>query len=160
MEFDKTKVYTALNADEVKEGSKGYFFDELDSLKHAVEHDYELHTVYRIRETDYMGRFEDVEKHEGRALFYLVEEPKEKTFRPYKDTAEMSQDFLKKCGISLDAMSSLFMPNIWLKRKESNEKVLITDMDSYVVYLDVGYSMMTLLDEYTYLDGSPCGMEE
>lgn len=37
MEFDKSKVYTVLNADEVKIGSKGYFADRLLSLKQIVE---------------------------------------------------------------------------------------------------------------------------
>ena len=39
MKFDKSKVYTLLNADEVKEGSKGYFADNLEYLKDIVEHE-------------------------------------------------------------------------------------------------------------------------
>ena len=37
MKFDKTKVYTALNADELKIGSKCIFADTLGSLKSKVE---------------------------------------------------------------------------------------------------------------------------
>lgn len=37
MEFAKAKIFTALNADEVKVGSKGYFADNLRSLRGAAE---------------------------------------------------------------------------------------------------------------------------
>lgn len=37
MEFDKAKVFTVLNADEVKIGSSGYFADNLRSLRVAAE---------------------------------------------------------------------------------------------------------------------------
>lgn len=36
MEFDKSKVYTALNADELKVGSKIIFADDLSSLQSRV----------------------------------------------------------------------------------------------------------------------------
>lgn len=36
MEFDKLKVYTALNASEVKVGSKGYGSDTIEDLKNKV----------------------------------------------------------------------------------------------------------------------------
>lgn len=32
MEFDKAKVFTALNADEIKQGSKGYFANSIRIL--------------------------------------------------------------------------------------------------------------------------------
>ncbi len=44
MQFDKSRVYTKLNADEVKEGSEGYFADTLNDLKDIVE--YEFSTYY------------------------------------------------------------------------------------------------------------------
>lgn len=37
MEFDKAKVFTALNADEVKVGSKGYFADSIRVLKETIK---------------------------------------------------------------------------------------------------------------------------
>lgn len=37
MEFAKAKIFTALNADEVKVGSNGYFADNLRSLRGAAE---------------------------------------------------------------------------------------------------------------------------
>lgn len=40
MEFDKAKVFTALNADEVMVGNSGYFADNLRSLRVAAEAKY------------------------------------------------------------------------------------------------------------------------
>ena len=37
MEFDESKIFTMVNADKVKLGSKGYFADSLKELKIAVE---------------------------------------------------------------------------------------------------------------------------
>lgn len=45
MEFDKSRVFTALNADEIKVGSKGYFADNLRSLRGAAEGSAAWHTV-------------------------------------------------------------------------------------------------------------------
>lgn len=39
MEFDESKIYTALNADKIKIGSKGYYADSLGDLKHRVNSD-------------------------------------------------------------------------------------------------------------------------
>lgn len=39
MEFDKSKVFTALNASEVKVGSKGYGSDTIEDLKNLVTPD-------------------------------------------------------------------------------------------------------------------------
>lgn len=36
MEFDKSKIYTVVNADEVKLGNIGYFADNIYSLQQAA----------------------------------------------------------------------------------------------------------------------------
>lgn len=78
MEFDKNKVYTALNADEVKVGSIGFFADTLQELEDRVKNETPLLIVQSINNKDYTCRF-----HSGDGngiwgiweLFYLVEEP-------------------------------------------------------------------------------------
>lgn len=81
MEFDKSRVYTALNADELKIGSKVIFADDLATLKnHVSEGDNDdIETLVDIR-PDWNGcRFEG----EGStwALAYLVSEPEEKELK-------------------------------------------------------------------------------
>lgn len=79
MKFDKSKVYTALNADEVKVGSKGYFADTIKGLEELVNSenkDY-YNTLVEIAPTSEVYRFKrGVDFITEYALFYLVEEPK------------------------------------------------------------------------------------
>ena len=82
MKFDKSKVFTALNADEVKCGSKGYFANTLAGLRLNVLNEQanlcELTDVYN---ESVIYRFEtnDGDNVAVYNLFYLVEEPEEKT---------------------------------------------------------------------------------
>ena len=79
MEFDKSKVYTALNADELKEGSKTIGADTLNELKFKVEHGIELDILVGIGPEDEQFRFHYNDNITGEpvmwSLAYLVEEP-------------------------------------------------------------------------------------
>ena len=81
MEFDKNKVYTAANADEVKVGSKGFFADSLAGLRLDVFSEYttlrELTDVYN-EHVDHRFETNDGGNIDVYNLFYLVEEPQEK----------------------------------------------------------------------------------
>lgn len=74
MKFDKSRVYTALNADELKPGSKVILTDSIGSLKNSVRNDLYVTTLERILDESYMYRFLDSD-HTEFALAYLVEEP-------------------------------------------------------------------------------------
>ena len=109
MKFDKSKVYTAVNADEVKIGSEGYFAGALADLKANVGAESDGYrgryfgTVKFIDSESEDCRFIRKEDDEGRwGLFYLVEEPEEKEFRPYKDWDEMIADFKRRYSSHLD----------------------------------------------------------
>lgn len=77
MEFDKSRVYTTLNAYELKIGSKCIFADDLGSLKDFVYEGSEKHTytLVKIESSYYEKRF--CNGYGDFALAYLVEEPKE-----------------------------------------------------------------------------------
>lgn len=77
MELDESRIYTAVNANEVKSGCVGYFADTLSCLRKAVEQ--EDREAYG--EIKYIGVDSDLCRFyiKGRRcynLFYLVEEPK------------------------------------------------------------------------------------
>lgn len=84
----------------------------------------------------------------------------EHTYRPYKDTEEMIEDFRKKVGMG---KHELFLPSVWVKRKDDSDFAkLITEFGYSCVWLSinrVGISMSKLFQDYTYLDGSPCGIK-
>ena len=81
MEFDKSKVYTALNADELKVGSKVILADSLECIKHYVKRNQsiDIDTLVEVREERFIARFFN-----GSATYnlaYLVSEPEEKKLK-------------------------------------------------------------------------------
>lgn len=163
MKFDKERCFSALTADAVKIGSKGYFADTPAGLRlrvcSEIAEDYGEITEIAEDDSLYRFRMNDIV---DRAFFYLVEEPKEKKYRPYKDTEEMIDDFFSREFSSREL--------IWIKAKNSKLKLkkAIFQFAENAVYVasELGYmgiltlSMQQLLEEYTYLDGTPCGVEE
>jgi len=77
MKFDKSKVYTALNADELKVGSKVYLADNLADLRNQVEADRETTILSSISPDNHQCRFCFCEGVTGYALAYLVDEPED-----------------------------------------------------------------------------------
>ena len=174
MKFDKSRLYTAANADEVKVGSKGFVADNLYGLKTKVEAGEDTYSIVEIAcindETKNTRFCIENDGPESFHLFYLVEEPKEKKFRPYKNTDEMVEDFKKRYN-SYGGWSGkdnlMYYPLIWIRPKTGKNMYLITrfainnnevtftcDSSCYSLNLN------RLFDEYTYLDDSLCGVEE
>ena len=172
MEFDKNKVYTAANADEVKVGSKGFVADSLYELRTKVkagEDRYSIVEIVCINDETKNTRFcIENDGPESFHLFYLVEEPKEKKFRPYKNTDEMVEDFKKRYnsyGGWSGKNNPMYSPLIWIKKGTVKNSYLITRFSekkvTFILECSI-YSMplYALFEDYTYLDGSPCGIEE
>lgn len=143
MEFDKSRVFTALNAEEVKVGSKGYGADSIEDLKDKVITGGELSELGEVRGEGSILRFIDTLSR-SYALFYLVKEPKEKPYRPYKDTDEIPDGAMLNVVISHDST-----------------RLLITAVEDKRVYLGPqGWvDMFDLYKYYLWSDGTPCGKE-
>lgn len=84
--------------------------------------------------------------------------PEKKKYRPYKSSVEMIDDYLERFNASCPSYAE---PLIWVKRKDGVERVLIIKFGEVLVALenDTYWDMKDLLEQYAYLDGSPCGME-
>lgn len=171
MKFDVNKVFVSLSADDVKIGSKGYYADSLLNLKTRVEHEDKLAygEVTRIHDKDCLYRFR-IDNIIDKVFFYLVEGPEEKKFRPYKDTDEMIEDFKRRYS-SYGGWSGednpMYNPMIWVKAKgaEKNKYLITRFHENTNVTMNFGRDVYTaslpiLLDDYTYLDGTPCGIIE
>lgn len=160
MKFDKAKVFTAVNADELKKGDKVVLAPTMHQLKIFVEKDF-VSTLEGIASKDEVYRFQAMYKGDliTSAFAYLVEQVKEKKWRPYKDISEMISDFCNRfVKRTLDASE---FPMIWIMDKSVGIKSLITDFLKYTINIsNVGITLSKLFDCYTYLDGSPCGVEE
>ena len=163
MKFDKSKVYTALNADEVKVGSKGYYADCLKDLEERVNSDNKTYydTLVGIDPTSEVYRFKTGAAFSSvYALFYLVEEPEKKKLRPYRDTDEMVDHFCRHFNL---IPQDHRLPTLWIKNDYN--KYLITRVNENTVTLCVEndvytFSLSVLAEDYTWLDGSPCGIKE
>jgi len=83
--------------------------------------------------------------------------PEEK-YRPYKDAAELKTDFFKDCP----EMSKRYRPAIWIVMSNGSEFEVsgFSDDGDFVLIDDDYYSMKDLLENFKYLDGSPCGIKE
>lgn len=89
------------------------------------------------------------------------EEPK-KIWRPFKDIAELKQTWLAKNGAK--SKGDLYEPFIWVRDKERPDITrLITDFNAgskSVALAGHWHILEVLFDEYEFLDGTPCGVEE
>ena len=90
MEFDKSRVYTAVNADELQIGSKVILGNTLSELKEAVEVEKEeaIQNLAIIHGEDIMLRFTGDKYHSGYTLAYLIEPPAEKKYKPFGSVEE------------------------------------------------------------------------
>ena len=144
MEFDKSRVYTAANADELPIGSKCVFADTIQGLK---ERKY-IDTLTGIADESRACRF--VSEHGSDweyALAYLIEPPAEPKYMPF-ESVEKAMETIKKHGG-------------WVKDKKNNVRLLVVGFDEDDVFvLGNGYccSYINLFLDYVFADdGSPCG---
>lgn len=141
MKFDKTRVYSICNADEVKVGSKGFFADNISDLKKKVNEGHELLTLVKIYGEKSATRF-SISPISSYILFYLVEEPKKEKYRPYHNIAEIPGGALFK--IVLHSDGTIFT---------------ITAAEDKRVYLGPqGWvDLFDLYKYFTWSNGIPCG---
>ena len=150
MKFDKSRVYTAVNADELKVGSKCLFADTVKSLKEIVQYDDPgdyVETFYGL----YDG-LDDV-RFWGESYCYtyayLIDPPAEPKYKPF-ESVEKAMNAIKKHGG-------------WVKDVEAHRSLLVHayENNDSVNKLMVGFSWISLQDLYEIFvfddDGSPCG---
>ena len=150
MKFDKNRVFTALNADELKVGSKVYVADDMARLYYQVDKEKEddIETIAKILDYHNANRFAESKYGNVYSLAYLIEEPKEDKYRPYKDGDE----------------AFMYLHNKWLINKGGGAKRIITDffIDS-VYFCDDKISFTTLFNNFEIYSltgkNEPCGVK-
>ena len=77
MEFDKSRVFSAVNADALKVGSRVILGDSLSELREAVEAEKEaaIQNLMIIHGENMSFRFTGDKYHSGHSLAYLIEPP-------------------------------------------------------------------------------------
>lgn len=97
--------------------------------------------------------------------YRIKPESEEKKYRSFKDCRELAEFW--RVNYSEHNAPKGTMPLIWVKSKEHGTGSLITAFDndtekfaSCIFIQDVWVDMSELFEEYTFLDGSPCGVLE
>ena len=146
MKFDKAKVYTALNADELQIGSICFLADTIAQLREYVEseNDEYKHKIDHIFSERVAYRFCD----KGALHFlyaYLIEPPRKPNYRPFKNVAE--------------AMTAIKEHGGWVQNCSSgNQYIVLAKFYDSLLFWRERVSMEAFLQEYVFADdGSPCG---
>lgn len=152
MKFDKSRVYTAVNADELAIGSKCILGDTIQDLRQKIQggfcaddcaEDY-FRYLSEIYDDDRVERF--VANDCAYIYAYLIEPPTEKKYKPFESVEE--------------AMKAIKAHGGWVKNMTHNSSYAVVayyaetvETSQYIINLE------TLLDNYVFADdGSPCGM--
>ena len=128
MEFDKSKVYTALNADELEVGSKVIIADSLQALKDkfskfAFDENYAIRIGSILPETE-MHRFK-TSLGNAYSLAYLISPPKKPEYKPFSDTETAFKTITAHGGwIKMKGGSYLTIAGIDMESEE-NDHILV-----------------------------------
>lgn len=155
MEFDKSKVYTALNADEVPIGSNGFVANSINELKDKVSRSdsFIVASITDVLDDTFAGRFMIDSSTRSFPFFYLLKKPAEKKYCPYLDTNEMIFDFKKRFS-----QPDNTIPLIWVENAAGDKKLITSfNGDSVLIPEQSPISMDMLFVLYKYTNNSPCG---
>ena len=118
MEFDKSRVYTAVNADELKIGSQVCVSDNMYYLKECVEKNFDPCILTRVLSEKEPKRF-CISNNEKWQLAYLIESPAEPNYKPFSDI-EKTFEIIKKHGG-------------WVKKKANGDLHLVSHIGKIAV---------------------------
>lgn len=152
MIFDKSRVYTALNADELQIGSKVILSNTLSELKEAVEVEKEetIQNLAIIHKKDIMLRFTGDKYHSGYTLAYLIEPPKKPEYRPFA-SIKVAMKAIKAHGGRVIETNNMMSAFLVTEDDEDREKSRVF-IDGY------WYSLQELCRLFVFADDdTPCG---
>ena len=148
MKFDQSRVYTALNADELPIGSKCVFADTIQVLKKLVETSVGLERLKLRNVQDDTNTCRFIDKTGTIFAFaYLIEPPAEPKYKPF-ESIEKAMEAIRKHGG-------------WIKSKTTQGYFLIGALKSKkftIIGHEYWEPFSFLLEHYVFADdGSPCG---
>lgn len=156
MEFDKSRVYTALNADELEVGSMVIVADSVQGLKDRVnksasDEDY-ISRIGSILPETAIHRFKTLWGGEY-PLAYLISPPKEPEYKPFSDT-EAAFKTITAHGGWVRYNLYHYAPITGIRRDTDND-------GNHEVALQISgswYSAETVVNDFLFTDdGTPVG---
>ena len=152
MTFDKSRVFSAVNADELKIGSRVILGDSLSELKEAVETEKRgtIQNLAIIHGEDMPFRFIGDKYHSVHLLAYLVELPKEPEYRPF-ESVKKAMKAIKAHGRWVIKTNNIMSAFLVTEDDEDREESRIF-IDGY------WYSLQELCRLFVFADDdTPCG---
>ena len=152
MEFNKSRVYTALNADELKIGSRVILGDSLSELREAVEAEKEaaIQNLMIIHGENMSFRFTGDKYHSGHSLAYLIEPPSEEKYQMFTSAKKAWQTIKDHGGwVNMGGDRYLITAISAIIGVRETEEVCIAGKWQSTEYL---FNNFVFAD-----DGSPCG---
>ena len=142
-------------------GKKCYMYDSPTMLLKMANSNDGARTLESIDESDYP--FNDKEfGSEWTCIIVKKEEPKPK-YVPFKSKEEFIDAFHYHDNANYSETDDILLNyGMWLKDRYSDAMFLVTgifDKSIHVCDFDEDESWQEILNEYTFLDGSPCGKE-
>ena len=144
MEFNKNRIYTAVNADELQIGSRCFFSDTVRGRRRKVEEDTDcVETFYRLYNNGVDDLF--VGNNYAYCYAYLIEPPAEPKYKPF-ESIDKAMEAIKKHGG-------------WVKWKDDDiQGLVVGKSDDRVKILQDWVLPEELFEGYIFADdGSPCG---
>ena len=150
MEFDKNRIYTAVNANELQIGSKCIFADTIQNLKTRIKVEC-ISTLVEIYEENEKERFvgSDGVVEASYLLAYLIEPPAEPKYKPFSNMENLKKSAVKYKG--------------FIKTKQGVQEGIIIGISfdyKAIIKTRWGVNYLTfeqLFESYTFDDGTPCG---
>ena len=156
MEFDKSRIYTAVNADELKIGSTCIFADTIQALRQKVQggftagdcaEDYFRHLT-EIYGDDNVERF--VVDDCTYIYAYLIDPPAEPKYNPFESVEDAMKAIKAHGGWVENSLGTCWLITGYATKKDINNLVHIAN--NWV-------SLESLFRHYVFSDdGSPCGV--
>ena len=142
-------------------GKKCYMYDSPTMLLKMANSNDDARTLGSIDESDYPFNDKEVGS-KWTCIIVKKEEPKPQ-YVPFKSKEEFIEAFHYHDNANYSETEDILMNyGMWLKDKNSHEIFLVTGVFNQSIHIcdfDSDESWGELLNEFTFLDGSPCGKE-
>ena len=148
------KVYTTLNADEVKPGSLGYFADDLETLERMISSGSTLKMLEKVNDKRAAARFKSLNEN-SYCLFYLVEQPSELNVQP----SELNvQPYISGAALLSDFESK--QHPLYVFNNDTKDCIMITRITITGVYLNSEFVPLSeLTAHFSFKNGDPVGVK-
>ena len=158
-------------------GKKVYSSSDINLLLHRANNDEHEMTLTQVEDVDSEPfTVTDMNEHDFDADFIIIknEEPKSH-YEPFASIEEFLTDYFKSVANSECIQKTISSTGIWLKHNDAfllvveiwDRGVVIGDINMQTTEIDEDEYLTVhgvtkwkeLLEDYTFLDGSPCGKE-